>query len=163
MWLKNSTVLQLFVLKMTDLQGNNFIPFYPIDIIYRPVKNWLDEIIQCYFTTEMHLVYTGLFNNGDKIKYSTARQCFYCSNFYGRKDKCDIHVENCTGQPGINCDFSMQNLVDFEGILKYEGDLPLTACIDFEKTAPADSLFSETLYSQEYLLMAVSDKNICDK
>ena len=137
--------------------------FYRIDIIYRPVKNWLDEIIQCYFLIEMHLAYMGLFNNGDKIEYSTASQCFYCSNFYGRKDKCDIHVTNCTGQPGINCDFSMQNLVAFEGILKYEGDLPLTVYIDFEKTAPTDSLFSEILYSQEYLLMAVSDKNICDK
>ena len=57
----------------------------------------------------------------------------------------------------------MQNLVAFEGILKYEGDLPLTVYIDFEKTAPTDSLFSEILYSQEYLLMAVPDKNICDK
>ena len=33
----------------------------------------------------------------------------------------------------------MQNLVTFEDNLKYEGDLPLTAYIDFETTAPTDS------------------------
>ena len=27
---------------------------YPINTIFKPVKNWHDEIVQCYFTTEMH-------------------------------------------------------------------------------------------------------------
>ena len=27
---------------------------YPINAIFKPVRNWHDEIIQCYFTTEMH-------------------------------------------------------------------------------------------------------------
>ena len=87
----------------------------------------------------MHLAYRGTFNDGDKIKYSTARQCYYCSNFYGRKDKYERHIENCTGQPGIIYDLSVQNLVTFEDNLKHKGDLPLTAYIDFETTAPTDS------------------------
>lgn len=46
--------------------------FYPIDIIYKPVKKWPEETIKCYFPTEMHLVYKGTFNDGDKIRYSTT-------------------------------------------------------------------------------------------
>ena len=55
--------------------------FYPIDIIYRPVKNWPYKIVQCYFTTEIHLAYWRTFYNGDKIKYSTARQSITAQSF----------------------------------------------------------------------------------
>lgn len=94
--------------------------------------------IQYHFTNEMDLAYRGTFNDGDKIKYSTGNQCYYCSNFYGRKYKYERHVEYCTGQPGIVYDFSIQNLATFEDNLKYKGDLPLTGYIYFETTAPTD-------------------------
>ena len=87
----------------------------------------------------MHLVYRGTFNVGEKIKHTTARECYYCLNFYGRKDRCDRHIENCAEQPGIIYDFNVQNLVTFEDNLKYTEDLPMTAYIDFETTALTDS------------------------
>ena len=70
--------------------------FYAINIIYKPVKK-LNENIERYFSAEVHLAYRGIFNDGEKIKHSTACKCYYCSNFYGRKDKYDRHIENCTG------------------------------------------------------------------
>ena len=42
---------------------------------------------------------------------------------FGRKDKYDRQVENCTEQPGIVYDFSMKNWVTFEDKFKYKGDL----------------------------------------
>ena len=54
---------------------------------------------------------------------------------FGRKDKYDRQVENCTEQPGIVYDFSMKNWVTFEDKFKYKEDLPLTSYIDFETTA----------------------------
>ena len=45
----------------------------------------------------MHLAYRGTFNEGNKIKHSTAQQCYYCSNFYSRKVKYERHIEICTG------------------------------------------------------------------
>ena len=81
--------------------------FYPIDIIYKPVMKWPEETIQCYFSTKILLAYRGTFNESDKIKYSTARECFYCSNFCGKKDKYERHIENCTGQLGVIYEFSI--------------------------------------------------------
>ena len=87
----------------------------------------------------MHLVYRGTFNDSEKIKHSTVREFYYCSDFYGRKDRYSRHIKNWTGQPGIIYDFNVQNLVTFEDNLKYKGDLLITKYIDFEATAPTDS------------------------
>ena len=95
--------------------------------------------IECYFSIGMHLACRGTYNDGDKTKYSTAQQCYYFSNFYGRKDKYEKHIKNCTDQPGTIYGFSVQNLVTFEDNLKYKGDLKLTAYIDFETTAPTNA------------------------
>ena len=67
-----------------------------------------------------------------------ACQCCFCSNYYSRKDKYDRHVENCTGRRGCVYNFNTNSLLTFEENLKYKGDIPLVACIDFETTAPTD-------------------------
>ena len=59
--------------------------FYRIDIIYRPVKNWLDEIIQCYFLTEMHLAYMGLFNKEIKLNIALQASVFTVQTFMVEK------------------------------------------------------------------------------
>ena len=38
--------------------------------------------------------------------------------------------------------FNNKNLVTFEGIILYKGDLPLVAYMDFETTAPSDNCFN---------------------
>ena len=55
-----------------------------------------------------------------------------------RKDKFDRHIENCTGKPGYIYNFNIQNILIFEENLKFKRDIPLTAYIDFETTAPSD-------------------------
>ena len=78
------------------------------------------------------------FSEGSKIRHGTAWQCYFCSNYYGRKDTFDCHVENCRGRPDYVYNFNTQSLLTFEENLKYKGDIPLVAYIDFETTAPTD-------------------------
>ena len=76
-----------------------------------------------------------------KVKFCTAYQCYYCSDYYCRKDKYYHHIENCAGQPGIIYNFNTQNSITFENGQKYEGDISLVTYIDFETTAPTDDSF----------------------
>ena len=57
----------------------------PLDIIYKPVKKE-DEIAECFFTKQINLAYRSTFSENQKIKHSTAFQCYFCSNYYVRKD-----------------------------------------------------------------------------
>ena len=111
--------------------------FRPIYIIYKPVKR-PDEIINRYFSEKLKLAFRASFKGGTKIKHCPAWQCYFCSNYYTRKDQFDRHFENCTGQLGYIYNFSTQNLLTFEENLKYKGDIPLVECTDFETTAPTD-------------------------
>ena len=45
---------------------------------------------------------------------------------------------NCTGKPGFVYNFQTRNLLTFEENIKFKRDVPLTAYIDFETTAPTD-------------------------
>ena len=71
-------------------------PFCPIDIIYKPAKN-PDDMINCYFSEKLNLAFRASFNEGTKIKYYSACQCYFCSKYNARKDKFDRHFENYTG------------------------------------------------------------------
>ena len=73
--------------------------FRAISIIYKPVKK-CDEIINCYLSEKLNTAFRGIYNEGTKIKHCSAWQCYYCSNYYGRKEKFDRHFENCTIRPG---------------------------------------------------------------
>ena len=56
----------------------------PIDIIYKPVKKE-DEIIECFFSSQMNLAYRASFSvnkESKKLKHSTAFQCYFCSTYY---------------------------------------------------------------------------------
>ena len=85
-------------------------------------------------------------------KSNIVQLCCYCSNYYGRKDEFDRHFENCTGLPGYVYNFNTQSLLKFEENLKYKGDIPLVAYIDFETTAPTD----ECLNPKKRKMFAVS-------
>ena len=112
--------------------------FLPINIIYEPVK-FQNKKINCFFSNEMHFAYRSTFSEGNRIKHSSAWQCHYCSNYYAKKSKFGKHLEDCSGQPGIVCDFDIQNLVTYEYDIKYKSNIPLVAYIDFETTPPTDS------------------------
>ena len=109
----------------------------PIAIIYKPVRKETENI-DCYFSKKINYAFRASFSENDKIRHGTAFQCHYCSTYYGRKDKFDRHIENCAGQPGFVYNFNTQNLVTFEENLKFKRDIPFTAYIDFETTAPTD-------------------------
>ena len=59
-------------------------------------------------------------------------------DYYAWQNKFDGHVENCTGHPGYVYKFNTQSLLTFEENLKYKGNIPLVAYIDFETTALTD-------------------------
>ena len=109
---------------------------FPIYILYRPVRKRVN--IDCFFTTEINLAYRTSFSEGGGIRHGTAYQCFYCSNYYGRKNVWEKHLQHCTGRPGFVYNFNTRRLLTFEENLKYKTDIPLTAYIDFETTAPTD-------------------------
>ena len=78
-----------------------------IDIIYKPVKKETENI-ECFFSTRVNMVYRSTFNKNEKIREGTAFQCYFCSNYYRRKDKFDRHIKNCTGRPGYVYSFNTQ-------------------------------------------------------
>ena len=87
-----------FNIVRTEFDGKLRQKMYPIDIIYKPVKKE-DEIIECFFSSQMNLAYRATFSENQKLKlkHSTAFQCYFCSNYYSRKERFDRHIENCTG------------------------------------------------------------------
>ena len=91
-----------------------------------------------FFCRRINMAYITTFNENEKIRQGTSFQCYFCSNYYGKKDKFDRHIENCTGRPGYEYNFNMQNLLTFEENNKFKHDIPLTAYINFETTAPTD-------------------------
>ena len=115
--------------------------FLPIDIIYTPVKKQ-DEIIDCFFTDKLWLAYRTTYNNDNKmnLKHTCAFRCHYCPTFFSRKERLEKHLENCNGKPGFIYNFETQNLLTFEENLKLKYDIPLTAYIDLETTAPTDTM-----------------------
>ena len=118
-------IVQLeFVKKLTQ-------KFVPIDIICKPVRK-CTKIINCYFSSKLNLTFRSTFSENSKIRHGTAFQCYYCSDWYGRKDKFDRHLNRWVGRPGYVYNFNTQSLVNFEENLKFKGEVPLTAYIDLK-------------------------------
>ena len=55
----------------------------PMDILYKPVRKQVN--VDCFFTTEINLAYRTSLSEGERIRHGMAFQCFYYSNYYGRK------------------------------------------------------------------------------
>ena len=55
--------------------------FFPIHIIYEPVKHQKMEI-NCYFSNQKQLAYRSTYAEGGKLKDSCTWECYYCSNYY---------------------------------------------------------------------------------
>ena len=114
--------------------------FKPIDIVYKPVIK-LNAIIDCFFTDQLHLAFKAVYNetlDWQKTKSCCAFECYFCGKFWVRKVKRDSHLKHCVGQPGFVYNFQTRNLLTYEENIKFKRDVPLTAYIDFETTAPTD-------------------------
>ena len=108
----------------------------PIDMIFDPVKHHKIKIY-CFFSTEKHLACRSTYKKTkNKIRHGRAFQCYYCSNYYIRKNRYDRLTKNCTAIPGILYNFDTQNLVTFQDNLKYKGHLLFVAYYNFETAAP---------------------------
>ena len=108
----------------------------PIDIIYEHVRNQ-NDVIKCYFSTDIKLAYRGRAPKKNKMLNSVPHECYYCASFLASEQLFETHIKCCSGKPGIVCNFNIQNIVTFEENLKYMEDLPFSAYADFETTAPA--------------------------
>ena len=131
-----------FIIFRVDFDQEIQKNFVPIDIIYKPVKNQ-NEIINCYFTDKIHLAYRTTYNEGTKtetLKHTNAFRCYFCTKFFCRKERFEKHLNCCNGKPGFVYNFDTQNILTFEENLKLKHDIPLTAYIDFETTAPTDKM-----------------------
>ena len=75
------------------------------------------------------------------------------------------HMENCTGKPGYVYNFNIQNILTFEENLKFKRDIPLTASIDFETTAPTDCLDPESknMNTVSYVIIFAFHPTFLDK
>ena len=127
----------------------------PINIIYNPVKKDTENI-KCFFSNRINLAYKTTFSENKKLRHEMAFQCYFCSNYYGRKDKFERHMENCTGRPGYVYNFNTQSLLTFEENLKFKCDIPMTAYIDFETTAPTDDCLgpeSKKMFPVSYVII----------
>ena len=79
--------------------------FIPIEIIYKRVKSSFNEVINCYFSNKINLAFRSSFSENGILRHGTPFQCHFCSNYYGRKDKYDRHLDSCTGKPGYIYNF----------------------------------------------------------
>ena len=103
----------------------------PIDIIYKPVKKWGDNI-DCYRSINLATAYRAEWSTCKSVRHSRAYQC-YCNLYYIQKTRYQKHIERCSGIPGVVYNLTNQNLVTFEDNIGSKGDLPLVAYKDFEK------------------------------
>ena len=129
--------------------------FVPIDIVYKPVRK-CTEIINCYFSNKLNLTFRSTFSENTKIRHGTDFQCYFCSNYYGRKDKFNRHLDCCTGRPGYDYNFNTQSLVTFEENLKYKEDVALTAYIYFKITVSTDKCLdpeSKKMFVVSYVII----------
>ena len=129
-----------FIIVRVDFDRGIQKNFTPIDIVYKPVKTE-NETVNCYFTDKIHLAFRTSYSEGEKIKHTSAFRCYYCTNFFSRKERFEKHLKCCSGKPGYVYNFDTQNILTFEENLKYKQDIPLAAYIDFETTAPTDKMF----------------------
>ena len=97
---------------------------YQIDIVYKPVKH-PDEIIECYFVTDIRFAYYGKIPNYKNQQIANRPyECYYCQKFFERKAVFDRHIKTCSGKPGVVYSFEIQSVVTFEDNIKYQGDVP---------------------------------------
>ena len=128
-----------FIIVRVDFDNEIQKDFSPIDIVYEPVKNQ-NEIVNCYFTDKIHLAFRTTYSEGKKVKHTNAFRCYYCTKFFSRRERFEKHLSFCNGKPGYVYNFDTQNILTFEENLKFKHDIPLTAYIDFETTAPTDKM-----------------------
>ena len=50
--------------------------------------------------------------------WTTAWECYFCSNCFWTKEMFGAHIKNCVGQPIIAYNFDTKNLVTFEDYLR---------------------------------------------
>ena len=115
--------------------------FKPIDIIYKPTKN--PEISPlCYYTEDISRAYTNFYNVEHKNKRAySCYECYYCKNFFFKKDTHKRHIENCTGVPGVVYNFNTKSLISLQDKFHVKVDLPFVLYFAFETTAPTDICF----------------------
>ena len=68
-------------------------------------------------------------------------ECYYCHNFFIRKQRHKRHMENCSGVPAVVCDLNNQNLISYQDNYHAKGTISFVIYFDFETTAPTDNCF----------------------
>ena len=80
------------------------------------------------------------------IEHPTARQCYYCDNFFSRKDSFETHVKTYSSITGIAYKFNNRKIESFQKNHHFMGDLPFTVCFDSETTSGDSVLLDKIMY-----------------
>ena len=112
---------------------------------------------------QINLAYKTTFSEGEKVRHGTAFQCFYCWKYYRRKNMWERHLQNYTGHPGFVYNFNTRTLLTCEEHLRYKCDIPMTAYINFETTAPTDdclNLENRKMFAVSYVIIFAFHPNL---
>ena len=107
--------------------------FFPVDIIYKPVRS-PDDVIECFFSTNIRFAYRGTHSDlrsPNQLGHSKPYECYYYNHFFANKRTFDRHFRSFSGKPGVVYDFNIQNVVTFEDNLNYKGEIPYCVYADF--------------------------------
>ena len=61
--------------------------------------------------------------------------------FFFLKKRCEDHMKNFSGVPGVLYKFESQNLITFQGNHKFIGELPFVTYFNFETTTTVKGSF----------------------
>ena len=114
--------------------------FKPIDIIYKLTKRIEIEPL-CYFSGDISKAYSSLHSKGKTgmLRVHKCYQCYYCNKLFILETRQKRHMENCSGRPGVVCNFNNQNLISYQDNFHAKGDVPFVIYFDFKTFAPTDN------------------------
>ena len=71
------------------------IEFQPVDIICKPVKR-VDEIIECFYSTEIFQAFTIRLQGKSRISTHTGHLCYYCNDYCAGNQSFEGQLKSCT-------------------------------------------------------------------
>ena len=105
-----------FTMTLSNSREIEKTDFFPVDIIYKPVRS-PGDVIECFFSTNIRFAYGGTHSDlrsVNNLGHSKPYECYYCNHFFASKRKFDKHFRSCSSKPGVVYDFNIQNVVTFE-------------------------------------------------
>ena len=146
----DSNEMQKDILSCLELKYNGFeitrhmsnkeqqLDFTSVDIIYKTVRR-VDNIIECYFSTEINQAFIACYQTckNDKTHTTSAFVCFYYNNYCISERFFKKHLKACSRKP-IVYNFNSASLSTFKDNFRLMGNQPFSFSFDYETTCGKD-------------------------